>query len=99
MTGATKYSADSFNLCSEWTGTKVGGGRVDLHVKHTNWAIECLRDREKKNRWARREIWGKGGKYRNRVDSGEISDYGVLDFWTSPPQESGIYIAYTLFKN
>ena len=74
----------NIHLSSEWSG-KEKSGRVDFLVKSQKWAIECVRDGDKLEENISR--FQGGGRYRRRIDSGEVEEYILLDFRKSQPRK------------
>ena len=70
-------------ISSEWSG-KGKNGRVDFLVRQKNWAIECVRDGSRLNEHISR--FQEGGRYYQWIESGEITEYIILDFRTGMPK-------------
>jgi len=86
-------------ISSEWSG-KGKNGRVDFLVRQKNWAIECVRDGSRLNEHISR--FQEGGRYYQWIESGEITEYIILDFRTGMPKiplDIDIPLFYIVFNN
>jgi hypothetical protein len=82
-----QYQDEFYRACYALLDNKVyltSGGRVDFQIIHVKWAIECLRDGRSLGEHIRR--FQEGGKHYKWIQSGEISDYILLDFRTDMPE-------------